>query len=102
MFIPADEDFVPIETNLIFDEGLDLMQCLYVPILNDECLEDNEYFTITLSSEQDCVLFYNDSFEATIIDDDCTLSDYVHATVCVCICLSAYSNSTLLLSLQMS
>lgn len=59
----------------MFDEGLNTTQCTYIPILNDECLEDyEEYFNITLSSEQDCVLFYNDSVEATIIDDDCMFS----------------------------
>ena len=70
--LPADEDFVPVEKMLVFDEGLDTTQCLYVPILNDECLEyEEEYFTINLSSDQDCVYFVNDSYEATIIDDDC-------------------------------
>lgn len=57
---------------MIFDEGLDETQCVYIPILNDECLEeDEEYFNITLSSDQDCVFFSNDTFEATIVDDDC-------------------------------
>ena len=59
---------------MVFDEGLDTTQCLYIPILNDECLEEEyEYFYIYLDSDQSCVQFYNDtkSFEATIIDDDC-------------------------------
>ena len=73
IFLPtAEEDFIPLETSLVFDEGLDSTRCVYIPILNDECLEyEEEYFNITLSSEQDCVRFLNDSIEATIIDNDC-------------------------------
>ena len=70
----ADYDYVPLEIQLVFDEGLDLTQCVYIPILNDECLEDyEEMFYILLSSDQECVLFENTSYEATIIDDDCKL-----------------------------
>ena len=78
-FLPtADDDFFPLETPLVFDEGLDMVQCVYVPILNDECLEyREEYFYITLSSEQDCVRLVNDSIEATIVDDDCE-SDFCY------------------------
>ena len=68
----ADYDYVPLEIQLVFDEGLDLTQCAYIPILNDECLEDyEETFYVLLSSGQECVLFENTSYEATIIDDDC-------------------------------
>ena len=57
---------------MVFDEGLELTQCIYIPILNDKCLEDEEeYFYVNISSEQSCVFFYDDSFNATIIDDDC-------------------------------
>ena len=68
----AGEDYIELETSLVFDEGLDTTQCVYIPVLNDECLEYvSESFEISLSSDQDCVRFNNDSFEAYIIDDDC-------------------------------
>ena len=68
----AGEDYIHLDTSLVFDEGLDTTQCVYIPILNDECLEnERELFEIILSSDQDCVRFSEDSFEAYIIDDDC-------------------------------
>lgn len=68
----ADEDYIELSTSLVFDKGLDTTQCVYIPILNDECLEyNNESFEINLSSDQDCVRFSNDSYKAYIIDDDC-------------------------------
>lgn len=68
----AGADYIELDASLVFDKGLDTTQCVYIPVLNDECLEYvNESFYIYLSSDQDCVQFSNDSYEAYIIDDDC-------------------------------
>ena len=56
---------------LIFTRGASLVQCAYIPILNDECLEDNEEtFNISLSTTFDCVYLPEDEIEVTIRDDD--------------------------------
>ena len=55
----------------MFGFGLPTIQCVYIPILNDECVEEElEDFSVKLSSEQDCVIFLNSTVEIIIIDDD--------------------------------
>ena len=47
------------------------MQCVYIPILNDECLEEDfEVFNITISSILECVTFSVDEISVNIRDDD--------------------------------
>ena len=78
----AGADYIELDTLLVFDEGLATTQCVYIPVLNDECLEyESESFYISLSSEQDCVRFSNDSYEAYIIDDDCEYD----STIILCV-----------------
>ena len=59
---------------LVFGLGLSQTQCITIPILNDEVLEETEQFTILLSSDQECVLFENDTVQVTILDNDCKSS----------------------------
>ena len=55
----------------MFGFGLPTIRCVYIPILNDECVEEElEDFSVKLSSEQDCVIFLNSTVEIIIIDDD--------------------------------
>ena len=50
------------------------MQCVNIPIINDECVEEKEEeFQVSISSDQDCVLFDVNSTVVTIYDDDSKL-----------------------------
>ena len=56
--------------SLVFAFGLGTRQCVYIPILGDECLEETENFFISLSSAQSCVEFVVDEIEISIREDD--------------------------------
>ena len=43
---------------------------LYIPIKNDECVEDDESFSVHVFSDDLCVLFDNIYGLITILDDD--------------------------------
>ena len=71
-FLLAGEDFVQIWQTLIFDSSTNTTQCLYVPIINDECVENEpEEFTAALYTDDDCVSFGTNSTTIRILDDDC-------------------------------
>ena len=71
-FVSAGEDFVQIWQTLIFDSSTNTTQCLYIPIINDECVENEpEEFTAALYTEDDCVSFGTNSTTISILDDDC-------------------------------
>jgi len=55
---------------LVFDTNA--TQCVYIPIINDDCVEDEpEEFTATLESDDDRVSFGTNSTTISIFDDDC-------------------------------
>ena len=61
---------------LIFNEKTSNTQTVFVPILNDVCLEEDiEYFSVVLSSYMDCVEIVNESVTIRIDDDD---SEFFH------------------------
>ena len=65
-----------VKKNLTFAVGLGTGQCVHVPILNDDCLENKtEAFYVSLRSEVDCVTLEESarSIEVTIFDDDSEL-----------------------------
>ena len=64
------DDYVGISRSIIFNEDTGNQQTVYIPIVNDECLENDEYFSVTLSSAMDCVVITNDQVNITIDDDD--------------------------------
>ena len=69
---PVGEDFVQIWQTLVFDSSTNTTQCVYIPIINDDCVEDEpEEFTATLRSDDDCVSFGSNSTTVSIFDDDC-------------------------------
>jgi len=71
-FSSVGEDFVQIWQTLVFDNSTNATQCVYIPIINDDCVEDEpEEFTATLRSEDDCVSFGTNSTTISIFDDDC-------------------------------
>ena len=45
-------------------------QCVNIPILGDECLEETESFNVSLSSDQDCVEFGVGEIQVYIEEDD--------------------------------
>ena len=49
------------------------MQTVFIPILNDECLENDEDFNVTLTTNLDCVQLGDDRLAITIVDDDSEL-----------------------------
>lgn len=75
-FYTANEDYVQghRDQSLVFGLNLDTTQCVSIPIINDEVLEETEYFTVILSSDQDCVLFENNTARITVVDNDCESS----------------------------
>ena len=70
----AGEDYVSVNKSLVFYPGLKLTQCVHIPVLNDECLEDDmEVFNVSISSNDDCVMIGGTSeVEVYIRDDDGT------------------------------
>ena len=75
MNILADEDYWPIERNISFGAGLGVVGCVNIPILNDENFEPEfEEFTVSLSSQMDCVIIQDSkNITVTIIDDESAL-----------------------------
>ena len=63
-------DYVAITRDIIFNEETDYTQIVYVPIKNDECLEYNETFSVTVSSNMSCVIIVTGEVNITIDDDD--------------------------------
>ncbi len=70
---------------LEWHQDSDLTQCVSVAIINDECVEDKEeVFTVSLSTEEECVDIGSDNQTTiTILDDDrestiVVLYNYVH------------------------
>lgn len=72
-FLIAGEDYTSVQKNLTFAVGLGTVECVYIPILNDLCLEDaNETFSVSVSSNTDCVVIDPSASEVeiTITDND--------------------------------
>ena len=68
-------DYVAITQDIIFNENTGLTQIVYIPIKNDECLENDETFNVKLSSTMNCVNITTGEVTITIDDDDSKLAD---------------------------
>ena len=70
----AGEDYVAVNKSISFYPGYGTVQCVHIPILNDECLEDDiESFNMLISSnDDDCVVIGATSSEVQVYirDDD--------------------------------
>ncbi len=67
------EDFVPLNVTLVWHfDSPSLTQCVSVAIINDECVEEKEeVFTVSLSSDEECVdTGPNNQTTVTILDND--------------------------------
>lgn len=78
-FLPRDttgvEDYAAVDTQLTFQpqpEGQTSMQCVDVPIVNDDILEANESFIVELRSDNPDIVADTSADSATIeiINDD--------------------------------
>ena len=70
VFYPDDTDYVAVRKTLVFAFGFGTRQCVNIPILGDECLEEMESFYVSLSSNQSCVEFGLDEIQVYIEEDD--------------------------------
>ncbi len=67
----GDADYTTTEKVITFAVGLSFGSCVYIPILNDECLEeDMESFDISISSDMPFVEFDVNEISVFIRDDD--------------------------------
>lgn len=68
---PAEmgSDYVPVQHDILFDEYSDREWVVYVPIINDECLEYDETFTVHINAS-DCVNVTTDYVTITIVNED--------------------------------
>ena len=64
------DDYVAISRSIIFNEDTGNQQTVYIPIVNDECLENDEDFNVLLSSTMSCVVVTTGEVTITIDDDD--------------------------------
>ena len=76
-------DYVAIAQDIIFNENTSLTQVVYIPIKNDECLENNETFNVKLYSTMDCVNITTGEVTITIDDDDSKLADLIVKSVMI-------------------
>ena len=65
----AGEDYIAVNKTLLL--GFEFTsQCVHIPILTDECLEQTESFDVSLSSRDDCFNFTVSEVTVYILEDD--------------------------------
>lgn len=62
-------DFTFLQTSLIFVEGITI-QCVEIPIMDDIDLENDESFSVSLSTSNGAVNILQDQAVVTITDND--------------------------------
>ncbi len=73
-FIPAD-DYMAIDQNVTFSSG-SVIECISIVVIDDESLEDIQYFTLHLQSIDAEVAVENAITNISIIDNDSNLLNY--------------------------
>ena len=81
MFSEDDPDFLPVLKELVFDTCTLPYQCVFIPILNDLCVEEEENFYISIESDNSCVSFHTDVAEVIIHDDDCKIAVVIEKVI---------------------
>jgi hypothetical protein len=66
----AGEDFVSVQKSLLFSFGIELVQCVHIPILPDDCLEQNESFSVSISASHIGVVLNASEVTVYILEDD--------------------------------
>lgn len=56
--------------SLLFSLGFDLVQCVHIPILPDDCIEVMELFDVELSADHIGVQFDVQQITVYILEDD--------------------------------
>ena len=81
IFTTEGDDYIPVSITLEWHyDSPSLIQCVKIPIVNDECVEEKEEeFRVSLLSDQDCVLLGLNYTTVTIVDDDSKCS-YIFVT----------------------
>ena len=83
----ANEDFIPFNLDVTFNEESPNPQTVPVVILNDICLEEySEYFYVIASSVFPCVEIINETVTLRIDDDD-SESSFSHYQLLLLSCL---------------
>lgn len=59
-----------VNKTLVFAPGFGLIQCVHIPILSDDCLEETESFNVTLSADHMGVIFNNSETTVHIMEDE--------------------------------
>ena len=72
-------DYVPVTKEIAFNNYTERVHPLYIPIINDDCFEYDEYFSVKVTTDMECVYLVNDTAHITILEDDSeyTLFSYV-------------------------
>lgn len=65
-----DDDYRGVSHKIVFNSDMLGPQRVYIPLLNDDCLENEELFSVTLTTEMDCVVLEDHEVTITIQDDD--------------------------------
>ena len=67
----ADEDYQSINKDVTFSMGSGTVQCMHIPVLNDECVEPaTEVFKVSLSSDNANVILQDTEVDVYINNDD--------------------------------
>ena len=69
IFSAAPVDFTPILSELTFQPSTTEL-CVNIPVSGDVALEDNEVFTVQLSTSDPSLLLSVSSANVTIVDND--------------------------------
>ena len=65
------EDYKDVSEVVVINAGTSFPAKVLVPIFNDECVENDENFSVILTTASSSVKIGISSVEITIIDDDC-------------------------------
>ena len=65
-------DFVKVYQELFLNGDSPNPYSIYIPIKNDECVEDDENFFVYIYADSDCVELDDYNSSITILDDDGT------------------------------
>ena len=69
------DDFTPLSKEIIFNADISPSQAVYIPTINDDSLEYDEYFFVDLSTSLAHVNLVDDTVNITIENDDRELSE---------------------------
>ena len=63
---------MPVTKEIIFNSYSQNPHHVYIPIINDdgECVEENEYFSVKINTDMECVDLPVDLVNITILDND--------------------------------